>query len=145
MNNTAKTTTNTLEPVTGISKDTFATIMRMVEPEYLKWRRTPLAKRNENYAQFRNRVGAVFGLSNTTMNRVIHVIRYREVAIKRNTMAGEMKLYKAVDSMPVRAGKIARLAAERAVRLATKMKATVRTLGGNRKTPQPVSGAVTLA
>ena len=79
------------------------------------------------------------------MNHVIHVIRYREVAIKRNTMDGEMKLYKAVDSMPVRAGKIARLAAERAARLATKVKATVRTLGGNRNAPQPVSGAVTMA
>ena len=145
MNNTAKTTTNTLEPVTGISKDTFATIMRMVEPEYLKWRRTPLAKRNETYAQFRIRVGAVFGLSTATVTRVIHVIRYREVAIKRNTMAGEMKLHKAVDSMPVRAGKIARLAAERAAALATKMKATVRTLGGNRKAPQQVTGAVTMA
>lgn len=123
------------------------TIMKMIEPEYLAWRRTPMSKRRESYIQFRDRVGGLFGLSRHDMNHVVHIIRYREVAIKRRAMAGELALKVAVEQMPVTPARIARLAAASLARRAAKAVSAM-WLGGRKSSDADqakIPGAVSLA
>ena len=123
------------------------TIMKMIEPEYLAWRRTPMSKRRESYMQFRDRVGGLFGLSRHDMNHVVHIIRYREVAIKRRAMAGELALKVAVEQMPVTPARIARLAAASLARRAAKAVSAM-WLGGQKSSDADqakIPGGVSLA